>query len=112
MSAFRPLRLQKAEETAPGEITLTWGDGRINRHNYRELRLACQCAVCRDEFTGRPLLDPATVPMDVHPEAIEPVGGYALRFIWSDGHATGMFPYDFLHREGTTIHEADEEKRP
>jgi ATP-binding protein involved in chromosome partitioning len=103
MTAFRQLRLQKVEETAPGEVTLTWGDGRVNRHRYRPLRLACRCAVCRDEHTGEALLDPATVAANVHPTAIEPVGAYALRFVWSDGHSTGMFPYAFLYESGEVL---------
>jgi DUF971 family protein len=34
--------------------------------------------------------------MDVHPLSVEYVGEYALRFDWSDGHKTGIYPFDFL----------------
>jgi DUF971 family protein len=30
--------------------------------------------------------------------AIEPVGNYAVRLIFSDGHNTGIFSWDVLHR--------------
>jgi DUF971 family protein len=29
---------------------------------------------------------------------VEPVGNYALRFRWSDGHDTGIYTFDFLRR--------------
>ncbi len=32
--------------------------------------------------------------------AIEPVGNYAIRLTFSDGHDTGIFSWDFLHRLG------------
>lgn len=100
MKPFRQLRLLKVEETAPGEIALTWADGSVSRRGFRELRMACQCAACRDELTGKRLLDPEKVPTDVRPDAIDPVGGYALRFVWSDGHRTGIFPFAALHDGG------------
>lgn len=62
----------------------------------RMLRLACPCAACVDEMTGRPLLDPARVPEDVAPLAVELVGGYGIRVRWSDGHSTGIYTFELL----------------
>ncbi len=62
----------------------------------RDLRLACPCAGCREEMTGRPLLDPSTVPSDVRPARVELVGAYAIRIWWSDGHGTGIYTFDSL----------------
>lgn len=62
----------------------------------RELRLSCPCAGCVEEMTGRPLLDPATVPGDVRPAQVALVGAYGLRVLWSDGHGTGIFTFDRL----------------
>jgi ATP-binding protein involved in chromosome partitioning len=82
-------------ETTPAEIGPTedgtqlriwWMDGAASEYPPRYLRLMCPCAGCVDETTGRPLLNPVTVPMDVHPLAIHYVGEYAIRFDWSDGH--------------------------
>jgi ATP-binding protein involved in chromosome partitioning len=47
-------------------------------------------------MTGRPLLDPATVPIDVAPLRIALVGAYAVRIDWSDGHSTGIYTYEYL----------------
>jgi DUF971 family protein len=77
-------------------LRIEWSDGHISEYEPRYLRLECRCAGCIDEMTGRPILDPRTVPEDVHPLAIRYVGRYALRFEWSDGHSTGIYPYELL----------------
>ena len=53
-----------------------------------------------DELTGRRILRPEDVPEDAHPTAIHYVGRYALQFVWSDGHDTGIYPFDYLRRLG------------
>lgn len=62
----------------------------------RWLRLACPCAACVDEVSGRPLLDPAAVPEDVKPTRLALVGAYGIRVTWSDGHGTGIFTFERL----------------
>ncbi|MFZ5622856.1 MAG: DUF971 domain-containing protein [Gemmatimonadota bacterium] len=62
----------------------------------RALRLACPCAACVEEMSGRPLLDPATVPLDVRPVQVSLVGAYGLSILWSDGHGTGIFTFERL----------------
>jgi DUF971 family protein len=37
---------------------------------------------------------------DVAIERIEPVGRYAARLAFSDGHDTGLFSWDYLHQLG------------
>ena len=62
----------------------------------RALRLSCPCAMCVEEMSGRPLLDQATVPDDIRPTGIQLVGAYGLGVTWSDGHSTGIFPWERL----------------
>ena len=52
-------------------------------------------------MSGRPVVDPATVPLDVRPVHLALVGGYGLRVHWSDGHATGIYTFDWLRRRAT-----------
>jgi DUF971 family protein len=88
---------EAVEPTEDGaQLRIRWRDGEVSEYPPRYLRLCCPCAACIEEMTGRPLLNPATVPLDVHPLAIHYVGQYALRFDWSDGHRTGIYPFDYL----------------
>jgi DUF971 family protein len=49
-----------------------------------------------DEWSGEQTLDPATVPEDVQPVTIEPVGRYGIQIQWSDGHGTGIYTFEVL----------------
>ncbi|HEY3935716.1 MAG TPA: DUF971 domain-containing protein [Gemmatimonadales bacterium] len=82
--------------TADG-IEIDWGDGadRVVL-GARALRLACPCAACVDELSGRRTLDPATIPEDIRADALELVGAYGLRIRWSDGHGTGIYTFGWL----------------
>lgn len=93
-------RIPKRIHNGGQEIVITWDDERVVAHPARELRLHCQCAACVDEMTGRPLLDPTTVPADLRALKIDLVGSYAIRIAWSDGHASGIYPYDVLWEVG------------
>jgi Mrp family chromosome partitioning ATPase/DUF971 family protein len=73
-------------------ITLSWPNETVRVSN-KVLRRACGCALCIDEMTQKPLLDPAAVPDDIHAEKVGTIGNYAITVDWSDGHNTGFFPY-------------------
>ena len=77
-------------------ITVLWDDGHRSIFPHRMLRLRCQCASCVEEMTGRPRLNPETVPEDVRAIDQMPVGNYALQFLWSDAHYTGIYTFRFL----------------
>lgn len=93
-STATPLRVEPTEDGAA--LRIVWRDGTTADFPPRYLRLCCPCAGCVEEFSGRPLLDPASVPLDVFPHAIHYVGQYGLRFDWSDGHDTGIYPFEYL----------------
>jgi ATP-binding protein involved in chromosome partitioning len=75
------------------KITLKWGDGHETIYRARDLRLACRCAGCVEETSGRPLLDPVTVSEHVRAKKIELCGQYAITIEWTDGHSTGIFNF-------------------
>ncbi len=78
-------------------ITLTWPEtGETATVPNLELRKSCSCALCIDEMTRAPLLDPTTLPADLHAEKVGIIGNYAVTVDWSDGHNTGFFPYNTI----------------
>uniref|UniRef100_UPI00399BE423 DUF971 domain-containing protein n=1 Tax=Roseovarius halophilus (ex Wu et al. 2025) TaxID=3376060 RepID=UPI00399BE423 len=77
-------------------LVIGWQDGAETAIDARDLRLSCQCAACRDEMSGKRLLDPETVPLDVAPTRIWSVGNYAIGVAFSDGHSSGIYPYKAL----------------
>ena len=80
-------------------LLVSWTD-RQDRLPFRFLRGQCQCAHCVNEWTGEQILDPETIPMDIKIENMEPVGGYAIRVHWSDGHNSGLFTWERLREIG------------
>ena len=78
-------------------LLVEWTEGgETSFYPARRLRLACPCAACVEEMTGRPVLDPARVPEDVRPVSVSLVGTYGLRVLWSDGHGTGIYTFERL----------------
>ena len=77
-------------------ITLTWEDGESVTVSNTALRRACNCALCVDEMTRAPLLDPASIPMDIRAEKISMIGNYAILLIGSMGINTGFFSFSLI----------------
>lgn len=95
---MRPVDLQPIGE----ELAIKWDDGSESFIPLEKLRRHCPCAGCKGEMDimgnlyknpDRPLTAAAfrLVRMDT-------VGGYALQPVWADGHATGLFTFDYLKR--------------
>jgi ATP-binding protein involved in chromosome partitioning len=84
----------------PRTLSVLWEDGQRNDFDVRDLRLACRCAQCVEEMSGRPLLDPKSVRPDVIPRTITSVGNYAVQVSWSDGHSTGIYSFESLRAFG------------
>lgn len=84
-------------------IVILWDDGHRGIYPHRFLRLRCPCAQCVDEMSGRPRLNPARVPQDVKAADHMPVGNYALQFLWSDAHYTGIYTFRMLRSLCTCI---------
>lgn len=83
--------------TAAGtHIRVEWPDGHVALLNNRDVRGACQCAACVEEFSGKQLLDPATIPSNIQATGISVLGNYAVSIAWNDGHSSGIFTWDRL----------------
>jgi DUF971 family protein len=101
----KKVRVMKTEGTG---VEIDWKDGHHSTWNFAWLRNACPCATCHEERgkTGRavgaakPKAQTLLVMYEapVRPEEVTPVGKYALKFKWSDGHETGIYSWEYLRR--------------
>ena len=96
MSADGPLRVTRIAPFPNGELGIVWEDGHESYFPGHTLRCACRCAECIEETSGRKLLQDNRVPSDVHVTELHPVGNYAVGIRWSDGHETGIYPFERL----------------
>ena len=86
-------------------LSVLWEDGHRSDLDVRHLRLACSCALCKEEMSGRRLLDPKSVRADVTPRTLHSVGNYAINIVWNDGHSTGIYSFKHLRALGEQIAE-------
>lgn len=98
-----PLTSLSVSKNPPG-LSLTWADNFKTILSYETLRRECPCAPCQ---SARKAFDPQSLSLPSFkptPEGaldlkkIEPVGHYAITLVWGDGHATGIYPYDYLRQ--------------
>ena len=101
----KKVRVQKTHGTG---VEIDWKDGHQSVWTFAWLRNACPCATCHEdrEKTGRlpgvakakeqSLLTMYEAP--VRPLEVTPVGKYALKFKWSDGHERGIYSWVYLRR--------------
>jgi DUF971 family protein len=95
---MRPLDIQAIGE----ELAVKWEDGSESYIPLKRLREHCPCAGCKGEVDvmGNLYKNPER---PLSPEAfrlvrLETVGGYAIQPVWGDGHASGLFSFDYLKR--------------
>ena len=85
-------------EESRSEISIKWSDDAETRYKADDLRRACPCAGCIDEWTGKKILRDEQVPDDLTIKYTSIVGRYALNFHFSDGHETGIFSFAYLRK--------------
>jgi len=80
----------------PSTLLIEWEDGHESLYAHRYLREICECAGCIDEWTRRPILDPAKLPPDLRITGWEGTGHYGVNLRFSDGHSTGIYSFRSL----------------
>ncbi|HYF57691.1 MAG TPA: DUF971 domain-containing protein [Burkholderiaceae bacterium] len=76
-------------------LELGFEDGRSLRLPFELMRVYSPSAEVRGHGPGQEVLQVGK--RDVEILAIEPVGHYAIQPSFSDGHATGIFSWDYLY---------------
>jgi DUF971 family protein len=80
-------------------IKIDWKDGHTSEYTLEYLRDKCPCAQCTGAHGTPPRQPTANSPFQMYQAklkilGVEPVGNYAIRINWSDGHNTGIYSWD------------------
>jgi DUF971 family protein len=98
LDASTPLPTEIKLHQASRVLELVFADGRAFRLPYEFLRVYSPSAEVRGHGPGQEILQIGK--RDVAIKDVEPVGHYALRPTFSDGHDTGIYSWDYLYDLG------------
>jgi DUF971 family protein len=79
-------------------MEIAFDDGRAFRLPYEYLRVYSPSAEVRGHGPGQEVLQVGKRDVDIR--SLEPVGSYAVQPTFSDGHATGIYSWDYLYELG------------
>jgi DUF971 family protein len=88
----QPVEVRRLPEER--RLAILWSDGARTVYDYSLLRGYCPCAGCQGHLVREMVYQPPRTAVDLF--LIEPVGNYALSFLFSDGHHTGIYRFEFL----------------
>lgn len=77
-------------------VLMKWKNEHQSKFNSRKLRFLCPCASCVSEVTGKRMIKLEDVSDHLHPTGFRPMGRYGVQISWSDGHATGIYTFNYL----------------
>lgn len=95
------------EGPAPTEIRLhqksrlmevVFADGKAFRLSYEFLRVHSPSAEVRGHGPGQEVLQVGKRAVEIR--SLDPVGSYAVQPAFSDGHATGIYSWEYLYHLG------------
>lgn len=90
-AAVRPVEVRNHREDRWLEVS--WSDGVTAVLPHRLLREACRCAHCQASVrAGEGIRAASGIRLD----AVEPYGANCLRLSFDDGHARGLYPFEYL----------------
>ena len=92
----RPVEIRLHQKSRVLEIS--FDDGKSYRLSCEYLRVYSPSAEVRGHGPGQEVLQEGKKEVEI--AAIEPVGNYAVRPVFSDGHDTGLYSWDYLYSLG------------
>ncbi|MDB5885258.1 MAG: hypothetical protein JWR74_1429 [Polaromonas sp.] len=84
-------------------LEIAFSDGSAFKIPFELMRIYSPSAEVQGHGPGQEILQ--TGKREVNVLALEPIGNYAVKPVFSDGHESGLFTWDYLYHLG-----ADEEK--
>ncbi|WP_455380407.1 gamma-butyrobetaine hydroxylase-like domain-containing protein [Acidihalobacter prosperus] len=96
MSSERPSEIRLHQQSRV--LELSYENGERFRLSCEYLRVYSPSAEVRGHGPGQEVLQ--TGKEDVNIVGIEPVGNYAVKLIFSDGHDTGIYDWQYLYHLG------------
>jgi DUF971 family protein len=84
-------------------ISIDWKDGHHSEYDLEFLRDHCPCAACTGAHGTAPREKSSENPLKMFAPklkmtSVEPVGNYAIRILWNDGHSTGIYSFAHLRK--------------
>ena len=92
----RPTTITLHQQT--GVLDVEFDDGKRFSMPVEYLRVFSPSAEVRGHGPGQEVLQAGKRNVGV--SAIEPVGMYGVKLVFSDGHDTGIYSWDYLHELG------------
>ena len=80
-------------------LEVAFDDGSRFELPFEYLRVYSPSAEVRGHGPGQETLQLGKHEVGIR--AVEPVGNYAVRLVFDDGHDTGLYTWDYLHELGT-----------
>ena len=80
-------------------LDIDFSDGRSFSLSFEFLRVFSPSAEVRGHGPGQEVLQTGKRNVDI--VSLDPVGSYAVQPTFSDGHATGIYAWDYLYSLGT-----------
>jgi len=99
MTAPQPQPVEITLHQASRVLEIAFSDGASFRLPCELLRVYSPSAEVRGHGPGQEQLQIGK--KDVGITAVEPVGAYAVRLVFSDGHDTGLYSWEYLYHLGT-----------
>lgn len=91
------IRLRKTS----GLLVIAFEDGSEFSFTFEYLRVHSPSAEVKGHGPGQETLQ--TGKENVQVTAIEPIGHYAVRLVFDDGHSTGLYSWTYLHDLGRNM---------
>jgi DUF971 family protein len=95
LSANTPIPTQITAHQQSGQLEVAFSDGKCFKLPFELMRVYSPSAEVQGHSPDQAVLQ--TGKRGVGLQSIEPVGHYAIKPVFTDGHASGIFSWDYLY---------------